>query len=98
MLPSGPHWMSKVIPTSHATKLPVVLYWRDPLECIASVFNNPLFHNRIDFRPRKVYTTAEKQCRVYTEWMTGNDAWDMQVHTMLTFGVSDLFILEGSYT
>ncbi|KAG2153067.1 uncharacterized protein EDB93DRAFT_1239862 [Suillus bovinus] len=78
MLPSGPCWMSKVIPTLHATKSPVVLYWRDPLECIASVFNNPLFHNCIDFRPRKVYTTTEKQCRVYTEWMMGNDAWDMQ--------------------
>ncbi|KAG1841109.1 hypothetical protein DFJ58DRAFT_732561 [Suillus subalutaceus] len=78
MLPSGPRWMSKVIPTSHATKSPVVLYWRDPLECIASIFNNPIFHNRIDSRPRKVYTTAEKRCRVYTEWMTGNDAWDMQ--------------------
>ncbi|KAG2737513.1 hypothetical protein P692DRAFT_20761563, partial [Suillus brevipes Sb2] len=62
----------------HATKSPVVLYWRDPLECIASIFNNPIFHNRIDSRPRKVYTTAEKRCRVYTEWMTGNDAWDMQ--------------------
>ncbi|KAG1835925.1 hypothetical protein DFJ58DRAFT_719208 [Suillus subalutaceus] len=78
MLPSGPRWMSKVIPTSHTTKSPVVLYWRDPLECIASIFNNPIFHNRIDSRPRKVYTTAEKRCRVYTEWMTGNDAWDMQ--------------------
>ncbi|KAG1882344.1 hypothetical protein F4604DRAFT_1921484 [Suillus subluteus] len=61
MLPSSPCWMSKIIPTSHATKLPVVLYWCNPLE------------------PRKVYTTAEKQCRVYTEWMMGNDAWDMQV-------------------
>jgi hypothetical protein len=30
--------------------------------------------------------------------MTGNDAWDMQVRTMLTFGVSGLFILEGGYT
>ncbi|KAG0703292.1 hypothetical protein DFH29DRAFT_998586 [Suillus ampliporus] len=78
MLPSGPCWMSKIIPTSHPTKSPVVLYWRDPLECIATLFNHPLFHNRMDFTPRKVYTTAEKQCRVYTEWMTGNDAWNMQ--------------------
>ncbi|KAG2122736.1 hypothetical protein DEU56DRAFT_745840 [Suillus clintonianus] len=78
MLPSGPRWMSQIIPTSHPTKSPVVLYWRDPLECIATLFNHPLFHNRMDFTPRKVYTTAEKQCRVYTEWMTGSGAWNMQ--------------------
>ncbi|KAG1876909.1 hypothetical protein C8R48DRAFT_768476 [Suillus tomentosus] len=78
MLPSGPRWKSQIIPTSHPTKSPVILYWRDPLECIASIFNHPLFHNHMDFTPRKVYTTAERLCRIYTEWMTGNDAWDMQ--------------------
>ncbi|KAG2123438.1 hypothetical protein DEU56DRAFT_745404 [Suillus clintonianus] len=77
-LPSGPRWKSQVIPTLHPTKSPVILYWRDPIECIASIFNHPLFHGHIDLTPRKVYTTAEKLCRVYTEWMTGNDAWDMQ--------------------
>ncbi|KAG2148856.1 hypothetical protein DEU56DRAFT_730116 [Suillus clintonianus] len=78
MLPSGPHWMSQIIPTSHPTKSPVVLYWRDPIECIASIFNHPLFHGRLDLTPRKVYSTAERLSRVYTEWMTGDDAWDMQ--------------------
>ncbi|KAG0703857.1 hypothetical protein DFH29DRAFT_981702 [Suillus ampliporus] len=78
MLPGGPRWKSQVIPTSHSTKTPVVLYWRDPLECIASIFNHPLFHNHIDLTPRKVYTTAQKLSWVYTEWMTGEHAWDMQ--------------------
>ncbi|KIK35463.1 hypothetical protein CY34DRAFT_26607 [Suillus luteus UH-Slu-Lm8-n1] len=106
MLPSSPRWMSKVIPTLHATKSPVVLYWRDPLECIASIFNNPLFHNHIDFRPRKVYTTAEKQCHVYTEWMTGNDAWDMQaaipsgatlLSTILSSNKTNITALTGDH-
>ncbi|KAG2116154.1 hypothetical protein DEU56DRAFT_713054, partial [Suillus clintonianus] len=43
MLPSGPRWKSQVIRTSHPTKSPVILYWRDPIECIASIFNHPLF-------------------------------------------------------
>jgi Plavaka transposase len=89
MLPSGPRWKSQIIPTSHPTKSPVILYWRDPLECIASIFNHLLFHNRMDFTPRKVYTTAERLCRIYTEWMTGNDAWDMQVRNKLNFNVFD---------
>ncbi|KAG1903190.1 uncharacterized protein F5891DRAFT_897839, partial [Suillus fuscotomentosus] len=59
MLPSGPHWKSQIIPMSHPTKSPVILYWCDPLECIASIFNHPLFHNHMDFTSCKVYTTAE---------------------------------------
>ncbi|KAG2091184.1 uncharacterized protein F5147DRAFT_748146 [Suillus discolor] len=71
MLPS-------VIHTSHPTKSPVILYWRDPIECITSIFNHPLFHHHMDLTPRKIYSTAERLCRVYTGWMSGNDAWDMQ--------------------
>ncbi|KAG1867088.1 hypothetical protein C8R48DRAFT_599969, partial [Suillus tomentosus] len=78
MLPSGPHWNSQVITTTHPTKSPVVLYWRDPLECISSIFNHPLFHDCMDYSARRVYTSAQKVCRIYTEWMTGDHAWEMQ--------------------
>ncbi|KAG2124666.1 hypothetical protein DEU56DRAFT_873241 [Suillus clintonianus] len=78
MLPSGPRWMSQIIPTAYPTKSPVVLYWRDPLDCISSLLNNPAFHDQLDFTPRRVYTTAQRLCRVYSEWMTGDDAWNMQ--------------------
>ncbi|KAG2119808.1 uncharacterized protein F5147DRAFT_795944 [Suillus discolor] len=77
-LPGGPRWKSQVIRTSHSTKTPVVLYWQDPLDCIASIFNHPLFHNRLDLTSRKVYPTAQRLSRVYTEWMTGEHAWNMQ--------------------
>ncbi|KAG1800382.1 uncharacterized protein HD556DRAFT_1430435 [Suillus plorans] len=78
MLPSGPCWMSQIIPTKYPTKLPVVLYWRDPLDCISSLLNHPAFHDQLDFTPRRVYTTAQRLCRVYSEWATGDDAWNMQ--------------------
>ena len=29
--------------------------------------------------PRRLYKTAEKLERVYSEWMTGNSAWEAQV-------------------
>lgn len=79
MLPSGPRWMSQIIHTSHATKSPIILYWRDTLECISTILNHPFFHDQLDFTPRKVYSTAKKLSRVYTEWMTGDGAWNMQV-------------------
>ncbi|KAG1719323.1 hypothetical protein EDB19DRAFT_1919105 [Suillus lakei] len=57
---------------------PAVLYWWDPLECIATIFNHPLFHNHINYTPRKVYSTAQKLSQIYTDWMTGDHAWEMQ--------------------
>lgn len=79
MLPSGPRWMSQVLDTSHSMKSPIILYWRDPLECISAILNHPFFHDQLDFTPRKVYSTVQKLCRVYTKWITGDDAWNMQV-------------------
>ena len=79
LLPSGPRWKSMQVQTSHPTKSPVYLYWRDPLDCLASILNHPLFADHLEFVPRRVYTTATREHRVYTEWMTGDDAWEMQV-------------------
>ncbi|KAG1739730.1 hypothetical protein EDB19DRAFT_1574914, partial [Suillus lakei] len=63
MLPSGPRWMSQIIPTAYPMKSPVVLYWCDPLDCISSLLNNPAFDDQLDFTPRRVYTTAQRLCR-----------------------------------
>ncbi|KAH7903379.1 hypothetical protein BJ138DRAFT_1020738, partial [Hygrophoropsis aurantiaca] len=78
LLPSGPKWRYRVLKTSTPTKTPVRLFWRDPLECIEALFNNPLFHNKLDLVPRRVYRSEERLVRVYSEWMTGDTAWDMQ--------------------
>ena len=45
--------------------------------------NHPFFHNQLDFMPRRVYTTAQRLCCVYSEWMTGDGAWKMQVCTLV---------------
>ncbi|KAG1786723.1 hypothetical protein EV424DRAFT_1551366 [Suillus variegatus] len=78
MLPSGPSWKCQTIPSIHPTKLPICLFWRDPVECLESLFSNPLFHNKLNFVPHHVYKTAVWLLRVYSEWLTGNSAWDMQ--------------------
>ncbi|KAG0705982.1 hypothetical protein DFH29DRAFT_872715 [Suillus ampliporus] len=78
MLPSGPSWKCQTIPSIHPTKLPIRLFWRDPVECLESLFSNPLFHNKLNFIPRCVYKTATQLLRVYSEWLTGDSAWDMQ--------------------
>ncbi|KAG2358174.1 hypothetical protein BDR07DRAFT_1295656, partial [Suillus spraguei] len=75
----GPCWKLQVICTSHSMKMLVVLYWQDLLDCIASIFNHPLFHNHIDFTSHKVYAMVQKLSWVYTEWMTDKHAWNMQL-------------------
>ncbi|KAF9225584.1 hypothetical protein BS17DRAFT_699757, partial [Gyrodon lividus] len=78
LLPTGPRWQCRIIPTTHPTTEPVCLYWRDPLDCIEALLNNPCFADKLDFAPQCVYTTAEKLVHMYSEWLTGQAAWDMQ--------------------
>ncbi|KAG0696681.1 hypothetical protein DFH29DRAFT_812710, partial [Suillus ampliporus] len=54
------------------------LFWRDPVECLETLFSNPLFHNKLDFVPHRVYKTAAWLTRVYSEWLTGDSAWEFQ--------------------
>ncbi|KAG0708249.1 hypothetical protein DFH29DRAFT_979532 [Suillus ampliporus] len=78
MLPKGPSWKCQIIPSLHHTKNPIRLFWRDPVECLEALFSNPLFHDKLDFVPRRVYTTAARLTRVYLEWLTGDFAWEFQ--------------------
>lgn len=79
MLPAGPSWKCKPWTTSHPTKSPLQLFYRDPIECIKSLLNSPLSADNIEFTPYKLYKTAEKSIRVYSEWLSGDAAWSMQV-------------------
>lgn len=79
LLPAGPKWKFQVLSTPDCpTKSPIRLFYRDPLECLESIFGHPHFAKHIDYTPRRVYKTAEKVVRVYSEWMTGSVAWEMQ--------------------
>jgi hypothetical protein len=79
LLPIGPKWRGKPLVTAHPTKLPVRLYYRDPLECLQSLFHSPLVADHIDMTPFRLFTSAEKLMRVYTEWLSGDTSWEMQV-------------------
>ncbi|KAI5988816.1 hypothetical protein EDD15DRAFT_2172157 [Pisolithus albus] len=79
ILPSGPRWNARVVPTTHPTKSPVTLYYRDSLDCVESLFNHPLFAQTMDYSPFRLFTTAERIVRVFTEWMSSDGAWDLQL-------------------
>ena len=41
---------------------------------------NPLVKDSIGFAPFQLFKTAEKTMRIYTEWLSGDAAWSMQVN------------------
>jgi hypothetical protein len=79
MLPKGPEWRCKPCDSPYPTKKKVDLFYRNPLECIQSILSNPLVNNHIKFTPFRIYESAVSAMRIYTEWLTGDVAWSMQV-------------------
>jgi hypothetical protein len=82
MLPSGPPWMCKQLQMEYPTKNKIYLYYRDPVECLKSLLRSPLLKDHLDFTPRRLFENAEKLVRVYTEWLSGDAAWSMQVRAL----------------
>lgn len=81
LLPSGPKWKSRLIhpPSRHPTKKVIYLFYRDPIDCIQSLLMSPLVKDHINFVPFQLFKTAEKATRIFTEWLSGDRAWEMQV-------------------
>ena len=71
--------MQDIALEGYETAKPVVLFYRDPLECIQALLWNPGFEGKWDFTPRRVYDDPERQNRIYGEWMTSDGAWAAQV-------------------
>ncbi|KIK14715.1 hypothetical protein PISMIDRAFT_116520, partial [Pisolithus microcarpus 441] len=78
-LPKGPHWKIHIVPMHHPTTSPVELYWHDPLECIEALFNHPFYAGKMDYSPFRVFTAVGQIMRVYSEWMSSDRAWELQV-------------------
>lgn len=84
MLPQGPEWKCKPWTTHFPTKSKIQLFYRDPLACLQAILHNPLFKDHLSFQPMRLFKTAAKVMRIYTEWMTGDAAWSMQVRFPFT--------------
>ena len=72
-------WISKNIVTDFPTKNNLVLYYRDPVLCLQYLMQNPLVKDHISFSPFKLYESAARLMRIYTEWLSGDQAWNIQV-------------------
>ncbi|KAJ3567001.1 hypothetical protein NP233_g6648 [Leucocoprinus birnbaumii] len=78
ILPSGPEWFCKEIVPKIPTSLPLSLYYRNPVECLQALLRNPLIKDHFHFQPFRLFEQAKSTMQVYTEWLSGESAWEMQ--------------------
>ena len=55
------------------------VYFRDVIECIKALFNDPSFAPYLVFAPEKHYTDETKTMRMYHDMHTGRWWWSTQV-------------------
>ncbi|KAJ7030184.1 hypothetical protein C8F04DRAFT_1211785 [Mycena alexandri] len=82
ILPKGPEWKAILWRTEYPTKSPLTLYYRDPLECLQYLLSNPLIQDHIHFTPFRLWANSDKLMRIYTEWLSGDVAWNMQARAI----------------
>ncbi|KAF8880392.1 hypothetical protein BD779DRAFT_1675909 [Infundibulicybe gibba] len=78
ILPGCPQWKCKAMRTVHPTKYPIHLFYRNPIECLQVLLENPKLKSHIQFTPLRIFQLAQERMRVYSEWWTGDAAWSMQ--------------------
>ena len=80
LLPAGPKWVSQEIDVpGYSTKDLIVVYYRDPVECVQWILQNPVYSNRLQYSPE--YRTTPDGNREYRDWIMSDSAWLMQVRS-----------------
>ncbi|KAI9574177.1 hypothetical protein HD554DRAFT_2165677 [Boletus coccyginus] len=59
-------------------KKAVCIFYHKPLECLQMLITHLLLAPHMSFVPRKVWTSSAKICHIYENWMSSNNAWNMQ--------------------
>ena len=81
-LPKAPTWkMQDISLDGYQTAKPIVLFYRNLLECIQALLQNPTFEGKWTFSAQRVYDNPDRQNRIYGDWMTSDGAWSAQVST-----------------
>lgn len=79
----GVRWTAVDVTPDSGTPLDkVTLYYRNPLDAIRTLLSRPDLKEAMEFTPRRVWETAAREDRLYTELFTGEWAWKTQVPTL----------------
>ncbi|KIY61074.1 hypothetical protein CYLTODRAFT_320380, partial [Cylindrobasidium torrendii FP15055 ss-10] len=64
-------WHVKHVTYPDRPNEPFTLRHRNIIECIQSLWGDPELEEHIVYQPRRVFTSNNKQCRIYNEMWTG---------------------------
>ena len=79
-LPDPPRWYhGEMFIAGYTSKQPLHFYWRDALEVIEYIFGHPAFAPYMQYDPQRLWTDLSRTERIYSEYMTGDFAWQSQV-------------------
>jgi len=89
-LPQGPHWTGRLVTLPDAPTEPQEFYYRDIIECVKFLFQDPAFAEDMLYKATRLYDAGEGQGeapdtpeglnRLYGEMNTG-DLWvEEEVH------------------
>ncbi|KAI6108121.1 hypothetical protein F5141DRAFT_974086, partial [Pisolithus sp. B1] len=78
LLPSGPQWKFRSVKTESLTKHGLQVFYRDAIECLQYLVHSPSNNGQIEFMPKNIYSAADHMQHVYTEWLTGDRAWELE--------------------
>ncbi|KAG6370388.1 hypothetical protein JVT61DRAFT_12109 [Boletus reticuloceps] len=92
-LPSGPAWSCEIINLEGQTTHAVHVFYHRLLECLQSLLSHLLLASHLDFVPRRVWTSATKTCHIYHDWLSSDQAWDIQ---KLSAGATILGVMLSS--
>ncbi|KAF7325714.1 RPN1-RPN2-N domain-containing protein [Mycena kentingensis (nom. inval.)] len=76
LLPTGPRWVAQTIKyPGFPTKRPIVLFYRNSLDCAQLILRHPVLKKHIDLIPTLLTQGGE---RIHKEWINSDSAWQMQ--------------------
>ena len=79
-LPDPPRWFcQEMVIDGYQSKRPIYFYWHDALKVIEYIFGNLIFASHMQFDPHRLWSDQIKSERIYSEYMTGDFAWQSQV-------------------
>ncbi|KAH7098005.1 hypothetical protein BKA62DRAFT_814099 [Auriculariales sp. MPI-PUGE-AT-0066] len=61
--------------------VPFDCFYRNALEIVRDLLGDPTFAGQLLFRPTRRWTSKSRKSRKYSEWNTGDWAWEMQLPT-----------------
>ncbi|KAH9009376.1 hypothetical protein EDB83DRAFT_2509004 [Lactarius deliciosus] len=94
-LPDPPRWYcDQMIIEGYKSEQPIYFFWRDALSVIEYIFGNPVFASYMQYDPQRLWTDASRTERIYSEYMTGDFAWQSQ--DSLPDGATQLAVVGGS--